>query len=202
MSSSTTFATLRALHSLIGDALDEIELVFSQGVFTDTPSPPSSRLGSGCPRTPETSPPASSIPTTPSASFPPTPLSATFAHNLVSQSQCSTQSLSLFDYPSPNKPYEDSLQEQLAAHPRASSAALKIVAACGQISNIVQKPFLTICDAIMAVSLALCIYARDLHMIGSRAVQPPSMPSSHRTSSHRRDSPRSRGETASIAFQG
>jgi hypothetical protein len=57
------------------------------------------------------------------------------------------------DYPSPALPYvPSSPAEQLAAHPNASAATTKIIAAAGQITDIVQKPFLFICDATMGVS--------------------------------------------------
>ncbi|KAJ8597167.1 S-adenosyl-L-methionine-dependent methyltransferase, partial [Rhizopogon salebrosus TDB-379] len=58
------------------------------------------------------------------------------------------------DYPSPALPYlPSSPAEQLAAHPDASAAATRMIAAAGQIMSIVQKPFLFICDATMGYNL-------------------------------------------------
>jgi hypothetical protein len=58
------------------------------------------------------------------------------------------------DYPSSALPYlPSSPAEQLAAHPDASAAATRIIAAAGQMTSIVQKPFLFLCDATMGVSL-------------------------------------------------
>lgn len=42
--------------------------------------------------------------------------------------------------------------EDLTTHPEVIKAVNKIVAACGQLSAAVQKPFLTVCDAAMGVS--------------------------------------------------
>jgi hypothetical protein len=66
----------------------------------------------------------------------------------------SNQSSSLrLDFPSLDTPYDPtSLSEQLTTHPTVVAAINKIVAACGHMAAIVQKPFLTLCDASMAVS--------------------------------------------------
>jgi hypothetical protein len=57
------------------------------------------------------------------------------------------------DFPSLDTPYDPtSLSEQLTTHPTVVAAINKIVAACGQMAAIVQKPFLTLCDASMGVS--------------------------------------------------
>lgn len=147
----STFATLRALHLVIGDALDDIQRVFSQNILPEPPASPASQCSSPVyPNSPDPSPAASPFPTTPPTSFPPTPLSATFP-SLHSSPHTNTSAPSL-DYPSPDLPYvPDSPSEQLALHPDAVIAASRIVAACGQISNIVHKPFLSLCDAITSV---------------------------------------------------
>ncbi|KIJ64089.1 hypothetical protein HYDPIDRAFT_91366, partial [Hydnomerulius pinastri MD-312] len=157
---STTFATLSALHTLIGDALEDIQRVFSQDIPIppSTPSPRSSQCSSPAytSSTPGASPPTSSFPTTPSTSFPPTPVSATFPSD--SRSRTTNVNAPAIDYPSPDGPFiSASLSEQLAAHPDACAAALKIVAACGQMSNIVHKPFLSLCDAVIGYNLPACI---------------------------------------------
>ncbi|KAF8128341.1 S-adenosyl-L-methionine-dependent methyltransferase, partial [Boletus edulis] len=62
------------------------------------------------------------------------------------------------DYPSPDLPLVSNSQaEQLSLHPDAVAAASRIVAACGQMSNIVNKPFSSLCDAIMSYSLPACM---------------------------------------------
>ncbi|KAF9235949.1 hypothetical protein BU15DRAFT_50734, partial [Melanogaster broomeanus] len=112
-STKSTFETLRALHVVIGDALDDIQRVFSQPTFPSVLHNPS--------RT-------------------------TNAYRATT------------DYPSPDMPCTPtSLSEQLAASPDACVAASRIVAACGQISNIVHQPFLSLCDAIMGYHLPACL---------------------------------------------
>jgi hypothetical protein len=149
----STFATLHALHAIIGNALDDIQRVFSQSIPPATPSPLSSQCSSPVyPSSPEPSPCTSSFPTTPSTSFPPTPLSAVFASALDQPSRTTNVNMSIIDYPSPDITFAPaSLSEQLAAHPDACVAASRIVAACGQLSTIVHKPFLSLCDALMGV---------------------------------------------------
>ncbi|KAG1720371.1 S-adenosyl-L-methionine-dependent methyltransferase, partial [Suillus lakei] len=62
------------------------------------------------------------------------------------------------DYPSPSLPYvSSSPAEQLAACPAASAAATRIIAAAGQITSIVQKPFLFMSDASMVYTLPACL---------------------------------------------
>ena len=161
-SPTSTFATLRALQLVIADALDDIQRVFSQSNLPDPPSSPPSQ----CP-----SPDASSFPATPPASLPPTPLSAVFPSSLRPPPHTDT-SIPSVDYPCPDSPLvADSPSEQLALHPDAAAAASRIVAACGQMTNIVHKPFSSLCDAIMSVRTLVsmlcfvdvdfrCIYAR------------------------------------------
>ncbi|OAX34859.1 hypothetical protein K503DRAFT_803247 [Rhizopogon vinicolor AM-OR11-026] len=136
---TTTFTTLRALHALMGDALDDIQRVFSQ-----SSSPPSSQCSSPAyPASPEP------------ASMPPTPMSSTFSTQVSSYGAPLSPMFDLHhDYPSPALPYLPTTPaEQLAAHPDASAAATRIIAAAGQIMSIVQKPFLFICDATMGYNL-------------------------------------------------
>jgi hypothetical protein len=139
-----TFATLRSLHVLMGDALDDIHRVFSQ-----SSSPPSSQCLSPMYHTsPEP------------ASMPPTPMSLTFSTQVSSYGVPLSPMFDLqHDYPSPAVPYlPSSPAEQLAAHPDASAAATRMIAAAGHIMSIVQKPFLFICDATMGVSVLGSLY--------------------------------------------
>jgi len=151
-SPASTFATLRALQLVIADALDDIQRVFSQHTLPDSPSSPPSQCSSPVhPSSPDHSPATSPFPVTPPASFPPTPLSATFHSSLRSPPRTDT-GVPFVDYPSPDLPLaSDSHSEQLALHPDAAAAASRIVAACGQMSSIVHKPFSSLCDAIMSV---------------------------------------------------
>ncbi|KAI0084943.1 hypothetical protein BDY19DRAFT_466740 [Irpex rosettiformis] len=47
--------------------------------------------------------------------------------------------------------------ENLTAHPQVINAVNRIVAACGQMAAMVQKPFLTMCDAAMGYHLPSCL---------------------------------------------
>lgn len=188
-SPTSTFATLKALHLIIADALDDIQRVFARNNLPDAPSSPTSQCSSPVyPSSPDPSPATSPFPTTPPPSFPPTPLSATFP----SPPHTDT-GVPLVDYPSPDLPLvSNSPGEQLALHPDAAAAASRIVAACGQMSNIVHKPFLSLCDAIMSVCTFILVrylfgtnvhpllisgaYMRVLSSLFAFAlVQPPSM---------------------------
>jgi hypothetical protein len=156
-SPTSTFATLRALQLVIADALDDIQRVFSQTGLPDPPSSPPSQCSS--PVYPSSPDPSSPFPTTPPASLPPTPLSAIFPSTPRSPPTTDTGA-PFVDYPSPDWPFvSNSLSEQLALHPDAAAAASRIVAACGQMSNVVHKPFSSLCDAIMSVRTFTFCYA-------------------------------------------
>lgn len=169
-----TFGTLRALHTIIGTALDDIELVY-RGGQPSLPPQPQPQSQAPCPLH---SPPPS--PTTASRfstdSFVPKPPPVSAPHPTLAQ-QFSSFSWPGLNYPSldeafyPSNPLPSQADaEELTSHPAVIAAASKIVAACGQISASVQRPFLTICDAAMGVSTLLnrlifvfsCIAARDL----------------------------------------
>ncbi|KZT06629.1 uncharacterized protein LAESUDRAFT_725719 [Laetiporus sulphureus 93-53] len=49
------------------------------------------------------------------------------------------------------------LSEALTTHPAVLAAASRLVAACGQLSAAVQRPFLTVCDAAMGYHLPACL---------------------------------------------
>ncbi|KAF8547690.1 S-adenosyl-L-methionine-dependent methyltransferase, partial [Imleria badia] len=152
----STFATLSALQLVIADALDDIQRVFSQNSCPDPPSSPPSQCSSPVyPSSPDPSLATSPFPATPPASFPPTPLSATFPST---QRSPPNTDVPFVDYPSPDSPFvSNSASEQLALHPDAAAAASRIVAACGQMSSIVHKPFSSLCDAIMSYNLPACM---------------------------------------------
>ncbi|KAG2033087.1 S-adenosyl-L-methionine-dependent methyltransferase, partial [Suillus americanus] len=71
------------------------------------------------------------------------------------------------DYPSPSLPYvSSSPAEKLAACPAASAAATRIIAAAGQITSIVQKPFLFMSDASMVYTVPACLrLIEHLHVV-------------------------------------
>jgi hypothetical protein len=103
-----TFARLRALHALIGDALDDIERIF-----------------------------VSSQPSTGPAD--------------------EKQNRTPLDFPSLDEPYDPlSPAEALLSHPTVVYASKLVVSASGQLTAMVQQPFLTICDATLGVSDRTC----------------------------------------------
>ncbi|KAJ4474486.1 O-methyltransferase [Lentinula aciculospora] len=160
-----TFAVLRALHALIGDALDDIERIYaesgssSQSSRTSTP---------GTPSTTSTAP----FPTHKSsnsghghayASPPPSPLVSSHSqnpslHQHRSTTPTSTSVPNTLDFPSLDLPFDpNSPSENLTSHPVVISAVNRIVAATGQMSATVQIPFLTLCDAGMGFHLPSCL---------------------------------------------
>ncbi|KAJ7143715.1 hypothetical protein C8R44DRAFT_139056 [Mycena epipterygia] len=123
-----TFAVLRALHAILGDALDDIERVYGQPQtsaedhLTHKKAPSVSRAY---------------------ASPPPSPSSSSFTP-LV--------------FPSLDAPYDAaSAGEQLTAPPTVVAAINRIVAAAGQMAATVQVPFLSLCDAGMGYLLPSCL---------------------------------------------
>ncbi|KAG2367596.1 hypothetical protein BDR07DRAFT_1393039 [Suillus spraguei] len=152
MTQNPTFATLRALHALMGDALDDIHRIFST-----SSTPHSSQCSS--PAFPDSPEPVS---------VPPTPMSSTFSTQTSSYgTPLSPLSNLQHDYPSPFLPYiSSSPAEKLAACPAASAAATRIIAAAGQITSIVQKPFLFMSDASMVYTVPACLrLIEHLHVV-------------------------------------
>ncbi|KAF9043854.1 S-adenosyl-L-methionine-dependent methyltransferase, partial [Hymenopellis radicata] len=145
-----TFAVLRELHAIIGDALDDIEAVYressSSSTTVDGPSTPSR---------PTTTTPTFS-PEHGYASPPPSPAMTSFpTTSLFSRPSTPTSTL---DFPSLDAPYEaQSPAEMLMSHPMVSSAINRIVAAAGQMTMTVQMPFLSLSDAAMAYHLPSCL---------------------------------------------
>jgi hypothetical protein len=156
-----TFAVLRALHAIIGEALDDIEAVYMLHGMQDKPS---SGLSVGRDQAPTPDSPGQyslySGQSRPNhrptvsvnsisnvyASPPPSPCIKT---------ENSSESLSAYvlDFPSLDAPCNPtSLSEALTQHPEVISAVNRIIAACGQMTATIQTPFLTICDAVMGVS--------------------------------------------------
>lgn len=159
-----TFAALRSLHALIGDALDDIERVYQDASFDAPPATPATPYDVlASPTTPyrrhrtrssleedETGPihfPIGRPPKTPR-----------WGHRGAG----SSTDFQLLDFPALDNPYypteghahEEDSAESLASHPDVIAATNRIVAACGQIGATVHRPFLTLCDAAMGVSVS------------------------------------------------
>lgn len=117
-----TFASLRALHALVGDALDDIERTFvsyQPSVHSPTGSESSSSAQYSSPRISEDGEPNRVPLDFPSLDEPYDPLSPA---------------------------------EALLSHPTVVHATKLVVSATGQLAAMIQQPFLTICDATMGVS--------------------------------------------------
>ena len=116
-------ASLKTLHALIGDALDDIERVF----ISHQPSVYS-------PIIPEPSD-SSQYPSPPRVS------------------EGDKPSRAPFDFPSLDEPYDPlSPAEALVSHPTIVRATKLIISATGQLEATVQRPFPTISDAVLGVS--------------------------------------------------
>ena len=117
-----TFASLRALHALIGDALDDVERIFASyqpSVHSPTSSESSGSVQYSSPRVSEDQEPNRAPLDFPSLDEPYNPLSPA---------------------------------EALLSHPTVVHATKLMVSATGQLAAMAQRPFLTICDATMGVS--------------------------------------------------
>ncbi|KAF9462557.1 hypothetical protein BDZ94DRAFT_1309633 [Collybia nuda] len=135
-----TFAVLRALHNIIGEALDDIQRVYDPQYV---PSTHTSHSQSQCQdihdvRGPQNGehPPYASPPPSPSISSGVPPL----------------------DFPSLDTPYDPAdPAEQLTGHPIVVVAIKKIVASTAQMASMVQLPFLSLFDASMGYHLPSCV---------------------------------------------
>ncbi|KAJ3902242.1 O-methyltransferase [Lentinula edodes] len=155
-----TFAVLRALHALIGDALDDVERIYaeagnsSHNSRTSTPGTPSTASTARSP----THKSSNSAQGHAYASPPPSPLISSYFQSQPSSQDRSTTPLSTLDFPSLDLPFDpNSPSENLTSHPVVISAVNRIVAAAGQMSATVQIPFLTLCDAGMGFHLPSCL---------------------------------------------
>ena len=119
----TTLATLRTLHTLIGDALDDIERVF----VSHQPSVHS-------PTGPELSGSSQHLPS-------------------PRVSEGDKPSPAPLDFPSLDEPYDPlSPAEALLLHPTIVRATKLIISATGQLEATVQRPLRTISDVVIGVS--------------------------------------------------
>ncbi|KAF8629507.1 hypothetical protein AX17_005633 [Amanita inopinata Kibby_2008] len=174
-----TLAALRALHAIIGDALDDIERVYARaspkGVRDASPAQPlpeCSQLGLSSPaglrRTRDlgllhTSQIASHQVVSPQlesayVSPPPSPHVPIPDQSYGFSAIHDSGAASSLDFPSLDAPCEpNSLSEQLTTDPLVVRAINHIVAATGQLAASVQAPFLSLCDASMAYHLPSCL---------------------------------------------
>ncbi|KAJ3819191.1 hypothetical protein F5880DRAFT_1137749 [Lentinula raphanica] len=156
-----TFAVLRALHALIGDALDDIERVYadagssSQSSRTSTPGTPSTS-SSAPSRTHRSTDSGQGVAY---ASPPPSPLVSNYSTSPpLPHDRSTTPPSPTLDFPSLDLPFDaGSPSETLLSHPVVISAVNRLVAAAGQMSATVQIPFLTLCDAGMGFHLPSCL---------------------------------------------
>ncbi|TFK81372.1 hypothetical protein K466DRAFT_502247 [Polyporus arcularius HHB13444] len=165
-----TFAALRSLYALIGDALDDIERIYRDASLdssSPTPTTPYAVLTSPCtpyrrraPRAEDDDETEDEYVPYSAARSPKTPRRTGNGASLDSD-----VTVNVLDFPSLDMPYypteehDQSLDaaESLASHPDVIAATNRIVAACGQIGATVHRPFLTLCDAAMAYHLPACL---------------------------------------------
>ena len=158
-----TFAALRSLHAVIGNALEDIERIYQDASLDrpdSIPNTPYSVLTSPC--TPYRRRPAPSEEgddedelephSFPVGQPPKTPNRARRGAPSADFQMLDFPALDNPYYPTESHPPERDAAESLASHPDVIAATNRIVAACGQISATVHRPFLTICDASMGVS--------------------------------------------------
>ena len=160
-----TFAALRSLHTLIGDALDDIERVYADASLDSSPAPTTPYVALTSPCTPyRRRPPRSSVADDPDDNHVPFPASLSPQTPRRPRNSGSLDSvIEALDFPPLDKPYyptevhapDIDAAESLASHPDVIAASGRIVAACGQISATIHRPFLTLCDAAMGVRISL-----------------------------------------------
>ena len=158
-----TFAVLRNLHTILGEALDDIERIYTSHGYSSPSEPPgtSQYPGQQTPFSPDSEgilKPGHKLMVSTGqayASPPPSPSMATHAQPIPPPpaSVPSSGPTNPLDFPSLDAPYDQtSLSEALTTHPVVLSAISRIIAAAGQMSATVQTPFLSLCDATMGVS--------------------------------------------------
>ena len=153
-----TFAVLRSLHTILGEALDDIERIYASHGYSSPSEPPDTQWTPFSPDREESvlKPGRKLMVSTGQvyASPPPSPSMATHAQPIPPPpaSAPSSGSTNPLDFPSLDAPYDQtSLSEALTTHPVVLSAINRIIAATGQMSATVQTPFLSLCDATMGV---------------------------------------------------
>jgi len=159
---SMTIAVLRALHAIIGSAIDDIERVYASGDRLNSEEStsrhtPENTATPTCTPDNETAIPEARQKTPQSnsqayASPPPSPSMVKTSHSVPALPSSSWTQYTP-DFPSLDAPFDPtSLSEVLTSHPDVLNAISRIVAAAGHMTATVQTPFLTLCDATMGVS--------------------------------------------------
>ncbi|TFY57554.1 hypothetical protein EVG20_g8502 [Dentipellis fragilis] len=151
-----TLAVLRALHAIIGDALEDIDAVYSTAA---------SSRSSSCtlPKEPDVdilppSPASSTQPKSSARRAGTPPLLSNHSPTPAATLSVSAPSKRIIDFPSLDDPVDpaddaDAEAERLRSNPAVANAISRIVAACGQLSITVRSPFLVLCDAGMGYHL-------------------------------------------------
>jgi hypothetical protein len=143
-----TFSTLRALHAIIGDAIDEIHAVYASRLGSPPPSPSSSSSSTSPPSPPK----QHRSPTPPLLSLSNNTLSSASHYSSSNTPVPSSVYDAPLDFPDLDLPGDPSSPaEQLTSRPDVANAISRIVAAASQMAVVVRSPFLTICDATMIV---------------------------------------------------
>ncbi|KAK2462797.1 hypothetical protein APHAL10511_005188 [Amanita phalloides] len=138
-----TFAALRALHAIIGDAINDIEHIYAQPRCHPQQNAVFPLMDSSAYASP---PPSPHVPVPERYGFSVPPSLDQLSDPLV------------LDFPSLDTPCNpNSRAELLTADPTVVRAINHIIAASGQLSATVQAPFLSICDASMSYHLPSCI---------------------------------------------
>lgn len=148
-----TILALRSLHAILGDAIEDIERVYTNHGYSTNSTSASSKSSSenlslsqhreGHQENGQTIGRNSTTSTSQAYVSPPPSPSQTSGFSFDSP----------VDFPSLDTPCNPgSVSEGLTAHPAVQGAISRIVAAAGQMAATVQNPFLTICDATMGVS--------------------------------------------------
>ncbi|KAF8634693.1 hypothetical protein AX15_000751 [Amanita polypyramis BW_CC] len=162
-----TFAALRALHAIIGDAIDDIEHVYAHASSERARILPCTHLSpAGPPKIGDRGGYQNTIfPLMESSAYaspPPSPhVIAPDGYGLPDahvRASYLAHDPHMLDFPSLDAPYDpNSPSELLSADPIVVRATNHIIAAAGQLTATVQAPFLSICDASMAYHLPSCI---------------------------------------------
>ncbi len=144
-----TFATLRALHAIIGSAIDEIYAAYTSQHPNPSSSPPSSPKHHRSP-----TPPLLSISNHTLSS------ASNYSQSQSSNTQIPPSTHDLFlDFPDLNLPGDPSSPaEQLTSRPDVANAISRIISAATQLAVVVRPPLLTICDASMIVRVAFFFF--------------------------------------------
>ncbi|KAI0726094.1 S-adenosyl-L-methionine-dependent methyltransferase [Fomitopsis betulina] len=159
-----SFSTLRALHTIIGEALDDIETVFRDASATAdsydalrSPISPSPVPALGAPWEEPQAMRKMSVASASVLTPPPSGRVVGSGASSMTTTKLDWPSLDEAYYPAQHATSSAPTEERLSASPAVLAAVSRLVAACGQMSASVQRPFLTVCDAAMGYHLPACL---------------------------------------------